>query len=257
MRQVIAAARTGTLRSSQMVDPTITVTNLGDQGADAVSGSSTRHRSRSSDSAGSAHDRGRPATESTSARASPPHSPPITGSATGIAAAATWLPSTAACRSLTNYDDDRRSAPHRPRRARHHRSPKPTLTPSIPPATSATNWTSTPSTSSTCGSSCPSVRASRSPKATTPRSPRSMVASRTSTRGVRLVRVGRTTCPRAGGSPPACAARAGTVAAAIGKHAVHARDLVSTQAPAVAPYRVQQRMAVAVGRPQLQHVARG
>jgi pyruvate dehydrogenase E2 component (dihydrolipoamide acetyltransferase) len=38
LRDLIAAARSGTLRSSQMVDPTITVTNLGDQGADVVFG---------------------------------------------------------------------------------------------------------------------------------------------------------------------------------------------------------------------------
>jgi pyruvate dehydrogenase E2 component (dihydrolipoamide acetyltransferase) len=38
VRDLIAAARSGTLRSSQMVDPTITVTNLGDQGADVVFG---------------------------------------------------------------------------------------------------------------------------------------------------------------------------------------------------------------------------
>lgn len=38
LRQLIAAARTGTLRSSHMIEPTITVTNLGDQGADVVHG---------------------------------------------------------------------------------------------------------------------------------------------------------------------------------------------------------------------------
>ena len=38
LRQLIAAARAGTLRSSHMIEPTITVTNLGDQGADVVHG---------------------------------------------------------------------------------------------------------------------------------------------------------------------------------------------------------------------------
>lgn len=38
LRELISAARAGTLRSSQMVDPTITVTNLGDRGAKAVFG---------------------------------------------------------------------------------------------------------------------------------------------------------------------------------------------------------------------------
>jgi pyruvate dehydrogenase E2 component (dihydrolipoamide acetyltransferase) len=38
LRDLISAARAGRLRSSQLVDPTITVTNLGDQGADEVFG---------------------------------------------------------------------------------------------------------------------------------------------------------------------------------------------------------------------------
>jgi pyruvate dehydrogenase E2 component (dihydrolipoamide acetyltransferase) len=38
LRQLIAAARAGTLRSSHMIEPTITVTNLGDRGADVVYG---------------------------------------------------------------------------------------------------------------------------------------------------------------------------------------------------------------------------
>jgi pyruvate dehydrogenase E2 component (dihydrolipoamide acetyltransferase) len=38
LRDVVERARTGTLRSSQMSDPTITVTNLGDQGVETVFG---------------------------------------------------------------------------------------------------------------------------------------------------------------------------------------------------------------------------
>ncbi|HSJ46076.1 MAG TPA: 2-oxo acid dehydrogenase subunit E2 [Euzebyales bacterium] len=38
LRELIAGARAGTLRSSHMVEPTITVTNLGDRGADVVHG---------------------------------------------------------------------------------------------------------------------------------------------------------------------------------------------------------------------------
>ena len=38
LRDLVARARAGTLRSSEMSDPTITVTNLGDQGVDAVFG---------------------------------------------------------------------------------------------------------------------------------------------------------------------------------------------------------------------------
>ena len=38
LRDLVARARAGTLRASEMSDPTITVTNLGDQGADAVFG---------------------------------------------------------------------------------------------------------------------------------------------------------------------------------------------------------------------------
>jgi pyruvate dehydrogenase E2 component (dihydrolipoamide acetyltransferase) len=38
LRDVTARARAGRLRSSEMSDPTITVTNLGDQGVDAVFG---------------------------------------------------------------------------------------------------------------------------------------------------------------------------------------------------------------------------
>jgi pyruvate dehydrogenase E2 component (dihydrolipoamide acetyltransferase) len=38
LRDVVARARSGRLRSSELADPTITVTNLGDQGADEVHG---------------------------------------------------------------------------------------------------------------------------------------------------------------------------------------------------------------------------
>jgi pyruvate dehydrogenase E2 component (dihydrolipoamide acetyltransferase) len=38
LRDLVGRARAGTLRSSEMADPTITVTNLGDQGADEVTG---------------------------------------------------------------------------------------------------------------------------------------------------------------------------------------------------------------------------
>jgi pyruvate dehydrogenase E2 component (dihydrolipoamide acetyltransferase) len=38
LRDLVARARSGRLRSSEMADPTITVTNLGDQGADEVHG---------------------------------------------------------------------------------------------------------------------------------------------------------------------------------------------------------------------------
>ena len=38
LRDVVERARTGTLRSSQMSDPTITITNLGDQGVETVFG---------------------------------------------------------------------------------------------------------------------------------------------------------------------------------------------------------------------------
>jgi pyruvate dehydrogenase E2 component (dihydrolipoamide acetyltransferase) len=38
LRDLVARARSGSLRSSEMSDPTITVTNLGDQGTDAVFG---------------------------------------------------------------------------------------------------------------------------------------------------------------------------------------------------------------------------
>ena len=38
LRDVVERARNGTLRSSQMSDPTITVTNLGDQGVETVFG---------------------------------------------------------------------------------------------------------------------------------------------------------------------------------------------------------------------------
>lgn len=38
LRDLAARARTGTLRQSEMADPTITVTNLGDRGADQVHG---------------------------------------------------------------------------------------------------------------------------------------------------------------------------------------------------------------------------
>jgi pyruvate dehydrogenase E2 component (dihydrolipoamide acetyltransferase) len=38
LRDVVTRARSGRLRSSEMADPTITVTNLGDQGADEVHG---------------------------------------------------------------------------------------------------------------------------------------------------------------------------------------------------------------------------
>lgn len=38
LRDLVARARSGTLKSSEMTDPTITVTSLGDQGADAVFG---------------------------------------------------------------------------------------------------------------------------------------------------------------------------------------------------------------------------
>ena len=38
LRDVVSRARSGRLRSSEMADPTITVTNLGEQGADEVHG---------------------------------------------------------------------------------------------------------------------------------------------------------------------------------------------------------------------------
>jgi pyruvate dehydrogenase E2 component (dihydrolipoamide acetyltransferase) len=38
MRDLVARARAGRLRSSELSDPTITVTSLGDQGVDAVYG---------------------------------------------------------------------------------------------------------------------------------------------------------------------------------------------------------------------------
>jgi pyruvate dehydrogenase E2 component (dihydrolipoamide acetyltransferase) len=38
LRDLVGRARSGRLRSSEMADPTITVTNLGDQGADEVHG---------------------------------------------------------------------------------------------------------------------------------------------------------------------------------------------------------------------------
>ena len=38
LKDLVSRARAGTLRSSEMTDPTITVTNLGDQGVDEVFG---------------------------------------------------------------------------------------------------------------------------------------------------------------------------------------------------------------------------
>jgi pyruvate dehydrogenase E2 component (dihydrolipoamide acetyltransferase) len=38
LRDLVARARSGRLRSSEMADPTITVTNLGEQGVDLVHG---------------------------------------------------------------------------------------------------------------------------------------------------------------------------------------------------------------------------
>jgi pyruvate dehydrogenase E2 component (dihydrolipoamide acetyltransferase) len=38
LRDLVQRARSGRLRSSEMADPTITVTNLGDQGVDTVHG---------------------------------------------------------------------------------------------------------------------------------------------------------------------------------------------------------------------------
>jgi len=38
LRDLVGRARSGRLRSSEMADPTITVTNLGDQGVDEVHG---------------------------------------------------------------------------------------------------------------------------------------------------------------------------------------------------------------------------
>ena len=59
MRDVIDRARSGHLRASEMSDPTITVTNLGDLVSRVSSESSTRRKSRSSVSAGLPSSRGR------------------------------------------------------------------------------------------------------------------------------------------------------------------------------------------------------
>jgi hypothetical protein len=58
---LVARARTGRLRGSETTDPTITVTNLGDQGVESVFGVITRRRWRWSASAESSSARSRPA----------------------------------------------------------------------------------------------------------------------------------------------------------------------------------------------------
>ena len=87
-------------RSSELSDPTITVTSLGEQGVETVvRRSSIRRRSPSSASARSSSGPGRWTGRSSRARSCTPRSRPTTVSPTAIAAACSSRPWTASCRS--------------------------------------------------------------------------------------------------------------------------------------------------------------
>ena len=115
-RDLVQRARSGSLRSSELSDPTITVTSLGEQGVGPSSASSILLKSHWWASARSRIVPGHRKVRLSLGPLSRPHCLGIIALATAIVAASFWPPSTGSCKNRRSYDEgrDQRSGSSRP-----------------------------------------------------------------------------------------------------------------------------------------------